>query len=200
MKEARNPTTPGHSGLGFNSAGRRSPCLAGPRPAELGRNDKKPISYLPSFAGEEDRAPSSGAWWWGFLLVLLLASPAHATPQEDARAGHLYTEIRCLVCQGESIADSDAAIAADLRREVRADIEKGMSDAEIRKSLYTRYGDYVLFRPRLSTLNLFLWFVPPLIAVAGIVWLVLRGRKQKKSENYALTAEEREKLDAVLKE
>ncbi len=134
------------------------------------------------------------------LALALTAPPALATPQEDARAAHLYTEIRCLVCQGESIADSDAAIAADLRREVRADIEKGMSDADIRKSLYDRYGDYVLFRPRLSRLNLVLWFLPPLIAVCGLAWLGLRGRKPRKSETYALTSEEREKLDTVLKE
>jgi cytochrome c-type biogenesis protein CcmH len=134
------------------------------------------------------------------LILALIAPPAFATSGEDARADHLYTEIRCLVCQGESIADSDAAIAADLRREVRADIEKGMSDAEIRKSLYTRYGDYVLFRPRLSPLNLILWFLPPLIVAAGAAWLVLRAGKPGKSENYALSSEEREKLDSVLKE
>jgi cytochrome c-type biogenesis protein CcmH len=134
------------------------------------------------------------------FVLALIAPPALAAPEEDARAAHLYSEIRCLVCQGESIADSDAAIAADLRREVRADIEKGMSDADIRKSLYARYGDYVLFRPRLSKLNLILWLLPPLIAVAGLAWLGLRGRKPVKSEVYALTSEEREKLDAVLKE
>jgi len=155
--------------------------------------------FLPTFAGEGDRARR--AWWWGVLLaVLLTPMPAFATPREDARAEHLYTEIRCLVCQGESIADSDAAIAADLRREVRADIEKGMSDAEIRKILSARYGDYVLFRPRLSPLNLILWFLPPLIVLAGIAMLVLRGRKSIKSETYALTSEERKKLDSVLKE
>ena len=83
---------------------------------------------------------------------------------------------------------------------MRADIEKGMSDADIRKSLYARYGDYVLFRPRLSKLNLILWLLPPLIAVAGLAWLVLRARKPRKSENYALTSEEREKLDDMLEE
>ena len=162
-------------------------------------------SFLPNLIGEGDRARR--AWWWGILLAVLLTlatPPAFATPQDtlkqDARAGHLYTEIRCLVCQGESIADSDAAIAADLRREVRADIEKGMSDAEIRKSLVARYGDYVLFRPRLTKLNLILWFLPPLIVLGGIAWLVLRGRKPGKSEPYALTSEEREKLESVLEE
>jgi cytochrome c-type biogenesis protein CcmH len=134
------------------------------------------------------------------LAVLLTPPPAFATPQEDVRAQHLYTEIRCLVCQGESIADSDAAIAGDLRREVRADIEKGLSDDDIRKSLAARYGDYVLFRPRLSKLNLILWTLPPLIALGGVTWLVIRGRKPRKSEAYALTSEEQEKLDSVLKE
>jgi len=134
------------------------------------------------------------------LLALLAAPPAFATPREDARAQHLYTEIRCLVCQGESIADSDAAIAGDLRREVRADIEKGLSDDDIRKSLVARYGDYVLFRPRLSKLNLILWTLPPLIALGGLSWLALRGKRQLKSESYALTSQEQEKLDSVLKE
>ncbi len=196
MKEARHPTTPGHSGSGFENAGRRSPS-----PSKMGRNDTVFFSCLPIFDGEGDRARSSRAWWWGFLLaVLLTPGAAYATPQEDARAQQLYTEIRCLVCQGESIADSDAAIAADLRREVRADIEKGLSDADIRKSLVARYGDYVLFRPRLSRLNLILWLLPPLIAAGGIAWLTLRGRKPGKSENYALTSEEREKLEDVLEE
>lgn len=137
------------------------------------------------------------------LLAALLvpAAPAFAaTPQDNTRAAHLFTEIRCLVCQGESIADSDAAIAADLRREVRADIEKGMSDDAIRTSLYARYGDYVLFRPRLSKLNLILWLLPPLIALGGVIWLIVRKRKSKESENYALTSEEREKLDDLLEE
>ena len=146
------------------------------------------------------RSLGVGGWWGLLLAVVLTPVVAHAASEEDARAQHLYTEIRCLVCQGESIADSDAAIAADLRREVRADIEKGMSDDAIRKSLYARYGDYVLFRPRLSKLNLVLWLLPPLIALGGVAWLILRARKPKDPSPYALTSDEREKLDDVLKE
>ncbi len=141
-------------------------------------------------------------WLAPVLASLIVAAPvAHAdTPEQTARAQHLYTEIRCLVCQGESIADSDASIASDLRTEIRADIAKGMSDAQIRKSLYDRYGDYVLFRPRLSKLNLILWLLPPLVVIGGIAFFVLRARKPKISRDYELTEAEREKLDDALKE
>lgn len=141
-------------------------------------------------------------WLVPILISFAVAAPVtHAdTPEQTARAQHLYGEIRCLVCQGESIADSEASIAADLRTEVRADIAKGMSDAEIRKALYDRYGDYVLFRPRLSKLNLILWLLPPLVVIGGIAFLVLRARKPKFSRDYELTEAEREKLDDVLKE
>jgi cytochrome c-type biogenesis protein CcmH len=134
------------------------------------------------------------------LAFLLLTPTAHAETPQEARAQHLFTEVRCVVCQGESIADSDAAIAADMRSEIRADIARGMSDKEIRGSLYKRYGDYVLFRPRLSKLNLILWLIPPLVAIGGIIWLVIRARKPVKTETYQLTSEEREKLADVLEE
>ena len=136
------------------------------------------------------------------LLAALLmpAAPAFAAPQEGARAMHLYSEIRCLVCQGESIADSQAPIAADMRAQIRADIAQGQSDEQIRKTFYARYGDYVLFRPRWSRLNLILWTLPPLIVLCGIIWLLLRGRKRMESKPYDLTSEEREKLERLLDE
>ncbi len=174
----------------------------GPPPRQAGRcKRKRPQRYRTSpLVGEGDHLRSK--WWWGFLLsFLLLPTFAHAdTPEQTARAQHLYSEIRCLVCQGESIADSDASIASDLRTEIRADIAKGMSDAQIRKSLYDRYGDYVLFRPRLSKLNLILWLLPPLVVIGGIAFFFLRARKPKISRDYELTEAEREKLDDALKE
>ncbi|MGZ3298843.1 MAG: cytochrome c-type biogenesis protein [Asticcacaulis sp.] len=133
-------------------------------------------------------------------FLLLMPPAAHAETPQETRAQHLFTEVRCVVCQGESIADSDAAIAADMRSEIRADIGRGMSDREIRDSLYKRYGDYVLFRPRLSKLNLLLWLIPPLVALGGILWLVLRARKPVKTEISPLTSEEREKLADVLED
>lgn len=116
---------------------------------------------------------------WSLCWSLGLAPMmAHADAAGDeARAQSLFTEVRCVQCQSESINDSDAVIAGDMRREIRADIARGMSDAQIRKSLYDHYGDYVLFRPRLTKSNLLLWGLPPLIAIIGVFWL-LRGRKK----------------------
>jgi cytochrome c-type biogenesis protein CcmH len=134
------------------------------------------------------------------LLLLLLPSIACADPARDeARAQKLFSEVRCVQCQSESIADSDAAIASDMRREVRADIARGMSDAQIRRSLYDHYGDYVLFRPRLTKSNLILWALPPLIALIGVALLLTRRKNPENSENSPLSAEERKKLQELLK-
>lgn len=134
------------------------------------------------------------------LLLLLLPSIACADPGiDEARAQKLFSEVRCVQCQSESIADSDAAIAADMRREVRADIARGMSDAQIRASLYDHYGDYVLFRPRLTKSNLILWALPPLIALIGVALLLTRRKNPENSENSPLSAEERKKLQELLK-
>ena len=136
------------------------------------------------------------------LFVVLLFLPLHAfaaTPQDEARARQLFTEVRCVQCQSESIADSDARIAGDMRREIRADIADGKSDAQIRKALLAHYGDYVLFRPRFSLSNLLLWLTPPLIALAGGGWLWATRRKSVESDVCALSAEEEKKLHDLLK-
>ena len=134
------------------------------------------------------------------LAALVLPLTAHAdTAANEARAQHLFTEVRCVACQGQDIGDSDAAIAADMRSDIRQQIVQGHSDAEIRKSLYAHYGDYVLFRPRLSVSNLILWILPPLIVLAGVCWLFLRGRKASESRSYALSPEEQEKLRKLVK-
>lgn len=85
-----------------------------------------------------------------------------------------------------------------MRSDIRARIAAGESDARIRKDLYDRYGDYVLFRPRVSKANMLLWLIPPLIVLAGIATLVWLSRKQKKSKSYALSTEERKKLQDIL--
>lgn len=107
--------------------------------------------------------------------------------------------MRCVQCQSESIADSDAQIAGDMRREIRADIAAGKTNAQIRKELFAHYGDYVLFRPRFSLGNLLLWLLPPLIALFGGVWLWLSRRKPEESKDYALSADEEKKLRILLK-
>ncbi|WP_414993760.1 cytochrome c-type biogenesis protein CcmH [Asticcacaulis sp.] len=137
-----------------------------------------------------------------YRLFLLLLLPLHAfaaTPQEDARARQLFTEVRCVQCQSESIADSDAQIAGDMRREIRADIAAGKTDAQIRQELFAHYGDYVLFRPRFSSSNLLLWLIPPLIAILGAAGLWFSRQKSVESSDYILTDTEAEKLRDIMK-
>lgn len=104
-----------------------------------------------------------------------------ADPAQQARYERLIREIRCLVCQNEPIADSNAPLAADLRREVRERIEAGSSDAEILSFLTARYGDFVLYRPPFSPRTWLLWLAPGLLLLIGgwIFWRVLRSRADK---------------------
>jgi cytochrome c-type biogenesis protein CcmH len=106
------------------------------------------------------------------------ADPADrlANPDQEARARALFRETRCLVCQGESIDDSDADLAGDLRRIVRSQIAAGRSDAQVRRFLVERYGEFVLLRPVLSVSNALLWGGPFLVAIVGLGWLVTRRR------------------------
>jgi len=134
----------------------------------------------------------------GLALALFLLIPlaAHAEPAADeARAQKLFTEVRCVACQGQDIADSDAAIAADMRREIRQAIAAGRSDADIRADLYRHYGDYVLFRPRFSLSNLTLWAIPPLIVIGGVAAFVLMARRRGEARAYALSEAEQKRID-----
>jgi cytochrome c-type biogenesis protein CcmH len=103
---------------------------------------------------------------------------AFADPAMNARYLSLIREIRCPKCLNESIADSDAPVAGDLRREVRRLMSEGKSDDEIKDFLSARYGDFVLYRPRLSGANWALWAGPfVFLAVGGLVfWRILRAR------------------------
>ncbi|HEV2365305.1 MAG TPA: cytochrome c-type biogenesis protein [Caulobacteraceae bacterium] len=96
-------------------------------------------------------------------------------PAKEARAESLFREIRCLVCQGESIAESDAALAGDLRQIVRAQVAQGRSDGEIRAWLEARYGPFVLLRPPFSATNALLWASPFIVVLIGAALLVRRG-------------------------
>ena len=118
-------------------------------------------------------------------LLLTWAHPAWAVdptrladPALQARYVALTHELRCMQCQNESIADSPVDLAADLRREVREQLEAGKSDAEIRNWMASRYGDFILFRPRYSLRNAWLWGAPGILLLIGAVvcWRVVRGR------------------------
>ena len=116
----------------------------------------------------------------GALIVAATFAFAQAPdPALDARLRKLESELRCLVCQNQTLADSDASLAGDLRREVRALAVAGKSDAEIKDYLVARYGDFVLYSPPIKSLTWLLWFGPLLLLVAGgFIWLVIVRRRR----------------------
>lgn len=129
-----------------------------------------------------------------FVALMLLAaiSPAWASPAPDtlsdpaqeARARNLQKELRCLVCQGESLDESNASLAVDLRRLIRARIKAGDSDAAIKDFLVSRYGDFILMQPPFEAHTYALWLTPfgVLIVGAGIAaWIVVRAKRAQKS-------------------
>lgn len=116
-------------------------------------------------------------------------------PAQEARARELFTEIRCLVCQNESIDDSNAELAADLRRLVREEVKAGQSDDQIRKHLVDRYGEFVLLKPAFSWGNAALWGAPILVVVLGL-WLLARNLKTRHDDE-ALSDEETARLSRI---
>jgi cytochrome c-type biogenesis protein CcmH len=115
------------------------------------------------------------------LVAMFLACPAFAIdagrafddPAEQERYERLIQDLRCLVCQNQSIADSNATLASDLRREVRDLMEAGQSDEQIRSFMTERYGDFVLYRPPVRPRTWLLWSAPALLLLAGIGIAVL---------------------------
>ncbi|MBB1087541.1 cytochrome c-type biogenesis protein CcmH [Lysobacter sp. SG-8] len=124
----------------------------------------------------------------GLVLVLPVARVASAqvadpTPlafndaAEEQRFHALVVELRCVMCQNQSLADSNAQIAVDLRREVLALMREGRSDAEVKAYLVERYGEFVLYRPEVASRTWLLWFGPALVLVLGglgVLWAVRR--------------------------
>lgn len=130
-------------------------------------------------------------WLAALLLSLCLPLAALAQPMgdpaplqyrdraEEARFHALSAELRCVQCQNQSLADSNAQIAHDLRREVLMLMQEGRSDAEIKQFLVDRYGEFVLYRPRMQGSTLLLWLLPGVLLLAGAVLLVVQVRKRR---------------------
>ncbi|AKC85557.1 cytochrome c-type biogenesis protein [Pseudoxanthomonas suwonensis] len=97
---------------------------------------------------------------------------------EEKRFHALTAELRCVMCQNQSLADSNAQIAQDMRREVLALVRQGKTDAEVKRFLVERYGEFVLYRPEVASHTWLLWFGPGLVLLGGaaLVWLVVRRR------------------------
>ena len=145
------------------------------------------------------------------FVIAIGASPARAVlpdevmsdPAKEARARALSQELRCMVCQNQSIDDSEAPLARDLRLLVRERIASGDTDAQVIDFLVARYGEFVLLRPRLERQTLLLWLVPPLVLFGGglMLWLQARRRKTGSSEVpaiEALTSEEQARLELLM--
>jgi len=137
-------------------------------------------------------------------VVAALMPPAHAVqpdevmadPAKEARARELSRELRCMVCQNQSIDDSEAPLARDLRLLVRERIAGGDSDAQVIDFLVARYGEFVLLKPRLERQTLLLWAVPPLVLIVGglALWIEARRRATQPGVQPPLTPEEKVRL------
>lgn len=130
------------------------------------------------------------------------ATPVAANPEVEARLMVLANELRCLVCQNQSLADSHSDLASDLRREMRSMMEKGMSDKEIVEFMVSRYGDFVLYRPPLKATTLALWFGPFLLLIGGGVVLLryLKTRRQQLAAQAQLSDDDHKKAAALLQD
>ena len=137
----------------------------------------------------------------GLMAAEPAAAPDRPLPdaRQEARARALFVDIRCVVCQHESIADSPAGIAGDMRRLVREEIAEGRSDAAIREDLVRRYGDFVLFRPPVRPATWLLWFGPLALVVLAGIGLMLAGRRRP-PEVTALSTEEERRLTELMQE
>ena len=148
-----------------------------------------------------------GHWALLALVLALLSTLGMAKeavelgeePWVEARMLHLSEELRCLVCQNETLASSRAELANDLRVEVRSLVKAGKTDTEIKQYLVARYGDFVLYRPEVKPVTWLLWFGPFAVLFGGIGmgWLYVRER-QKQTGHTALSDAERARADHVL--
>ena len=148
----------------------------------------------------------------GLTIVAMLATTAHAVqPDEimadtakEARARDLSRELRCMVCQNQSIDDSEAPLARDLRLLVRERIAAGDSDAQVMDFLVSRYGEFVLLKPRLNSHTWLLWFLTPLELGLGGTALWMQGRRRARSDaeqdaaSSSLTPEEEARIDRLI--
>jgi cytochrome c-type biogenesis protein CcmH len=148
-----------------------------------------------------------------FTVAVMMGSPAaHAVqpdeimpdPAKESRARDLSRELRCMVCQNQSIDDSEAPLARDLRLLVRERIAAGDSDAQVIDFLVARYGEFVLLKPRLTPHTLLLWLLPPLALAGGGLALWAHSRRRSKSAAgedqalFKLTADEEARLERLI--
>lgn len=124
-------------------------------------------------------------WLLGVALLCMAFAAAalhpkdFQSPEEEARYRHLAKELRCVMCQNQSLADSPAGVADDLRQQVLTLIREGRNDAEVKEYFLARYGDFILYRPQVTPVTWALWFGPFVVLLigAGVVIRVVRGQR-----------------------
>ncbi len=141
------------------------------------------------------------------LLQSFAAAQAEKAPvasaerhDQEVRAREIGRALRCVVCQNQSIEESDASLARDMRRLVRARVAAGETNEEVMAFMQDRYGDFVLLKPPVQKNTYFLWFTPFLVAGFGLIWFALQRRRKFRRntlETVPLTEEERRKLDQL---
>jgi cytochrome c-type biogenesis protein CcmH len=142
------------------------------------------------------------------LLALFFAGAAQAVkpdevlqdPALEARARALSEGLRCMVCQNQSIDESDADLARDLRILVRQRLVAGDTDQQVMDYIVSRYGEFVLLKPRFSLRNALLWGTPVLLLLAGGLFIVLSARSRRPAADSTLSAEEQAALDKMLRD
>ena len=138
------------------------------------------------------------------LCMAAASDPSERLPDaaQEARAREIFREVRCLVCQNESIDDSEAELAQDLRRIVREQVAAGRSEGEIKAFLVARYGEFVLLKPVFAPHTLILWTAAPIVLVIGGIAIVIAARRKRATaapEETELTPDEQRALDELQK-
>jgi cytochrome c-type biogenesis protein CcmH len=134
------------------------------------------------------------------LALLLAVSVAGADDAAlDKRVMELAAELRCLVCQNQSLAESNAGLAVDLRNQIREQLARGASEREVVDFMVARYGDFVLYRPPLKASTFLLWFGPFVLLIAGI-YVLLRRIRHQRAMNGQLSEADRLRAEQLLKE
>lgn len=141
-------------------------------------------------------------------LLLMLATAAQAVepaerlpdPAMEARARAISAELRCVVCQNESIDESRADLARDIRRLVRERLTAGDSDAQARQAVVARYGDFVLLRPPVKPATYVLWFGPAVLLAVGLAGVAIWLRRRRPADPPPLTDDERRRLEALTRD
>lgn len=138
---------------------------------------------------------------WAVSLLLWMPLVIQSAPMAPALANRyhaLLEELRCLVCQNESLAESNAALATDLRAEIRGMMKRGASNKQIINFMVVRYGDFILYRPPFKPITYLLWLAPFVLAATGLTVLLYKIGQRASREERPLSAQEQNQLRKLL--